>query len=136
MFSKFIRISDNRVINYKKMPREKHSVHKHFTKSTVEGKNNKFTLKATCNFCKWISVNNTTRLIKHIKTCSKCPPEILKEISGQLEVNESNDDSDDSHTNNEGPVAKKAKPNQSIEGFITRDKSVTEVQRVSKNLIF
>ena len=64
-----------------KMVREKHCVYKNFTKSVVEGQNNKSVVKTKCNHCNWENVLNTTRIITHIKDCLKCSKEMKEKVS-------------------------------------------------------
>ena len=135
------------------MGREKHCVHKNFTKSVVEGQNNKSVVKTKCNHCNWENALNTTRMIKHIKDCLKCPKEIKEKVSGEkhdakeetienLEHDEQILEKIEHVSNPESKEAdvhitkKKKFSNSSMDNFIFKDKTVTEALQVSLFIFF
>ena len=117
------------------MPREKHCVHKSFTKAIIEGRNNKYVTKATCNHCKWVNISNTTRLIKHIKQCLKCPKDIKDNVARQKNVDNGQDnldlDDNDSNAVTTHISNKKIKINSTMENYICKEKSITKSMQVS-----
>ena len=56
------------------MGRQKHCVHKLFSKHVDEG----LVVKVQCNFCQWVERKNTTRIIQHPKHFCKIPPVKVK----------------------------------------------------------
>lgn len=52
------------------MAKSHYPVHRYF---------NKFGKSQTkCSFCGWLTFSNATRMLKHLKSCVKCPEEIKK----------------------------------------------------------